>query len=95
MVKQCSFFPEGEIDISPRQSEAASAAKRRPESAFVVIFSPVKGDTNGTNTDCAALNRAGVINVAYSGQRFAAVAGTLCRWADLLQPFRLTTSGVL
>ena len=28
----------------------------------------VKGDTNGTNTDCAALlNRAGVINLAHPG----------------------------
>ena len=72
------FRPERPSQISPGQSEVASAAKRRPGAAFVEICSPVKGDTNGTNTDCAALNRAGVINLAYPGRRFAAVAAALC-----------------
>ena len=72
------FRPERPSQISPGQSEAASAAKRRPGTALGEISSPVKGDTNVTNTDCAALNRAGLINLAYPGQRFAAVAAALC-----------------
>ena len=81
--------------MSPGQSEAASAAKRRPGSAFVAISSPVRCDTCGTKTDCAALNRAGVINLAHPGRRFAAVAAALFPGLICLQPFRLTTLDVL
>ena len=57
------FRPERPSQISPGQSEAASAAKRRPGFACIEIASPVKGDTNGINRDCATLNRADLINL--------------------------------
>ena len=69
---------KGHHKSAQRQSEAASAAKRRPGSACVEIVSPVKGDTNGINRDCEALNRANLINPGHPGRRLAAVAASLC-----------------
>ena len=69
--------------ISPGQSEAATAAKRRPgcpglikfallrasQSLLIPFVSPFTGLTISTHAD--------------PGRRFAADAASLCRWADL------------